>query len=265
MTPGGAGAVSDVHFYPAPMAFQLKDFTQVQASVFQVARAPGQQHCLPGLCLADPGRFCHAVRARAPGLVLAERSCGRRRGARWRCRATARPWTADREFDAAQGAALEDTSMNTATTTLSLHDRLFLAPQLVRLALCRARGRRRRVCVRALRRLHGRLREGHPDRRGAGRDLARLVLAAVACADAGCRRILVAGHRALRRAAWRAADERVLAQVLPVEPVGHPVDERAVLHEHGRSTGSACSRARQGDGHGAHRLAPGLGRRRHGA
>jgi len=35
-------ALSDAPFYPAPMTFLLKDFRQVQASVFQVARAPGQ-------------------------------------------------------------------------------------------------------------------------------------------------------------------------------------------------------------------------------
>ena len=35
-------SLSDAPHYPAPMAFQLKDFTQVQASVFQVARAPGK-------------------------------------------------------------------------------------------------------------------------------------------------------------------------------------------------------------------------------
>jgi cytochrome c biogenesis protein len=35
-------SLSDAFFYPAPMAFMLKDFTQVQASVFQVARAPGK-------------------------------------------------------------------------------------------------------------------------------------------------------------------------------------------------------------------------------
>ena len=35
-------ALSDVQFYPAPMAFALTNFTQVQASVFQVARAPGK-------------------------------------------------------------------------------------------------------------------------------------------------------------------------------------------------------------------------------
>ena len=35
-------SLSDAPLYPAPMAFQLKDFKQVQASVFQVARAPGK-------------------------------------------------------------------------------------------------------------------------------------------------------------------------------------------------------------------------------
>ena len=35
-------SLSDAYQYPAPMAFALKDFTQVQASVFQVARAPGK-------------------------------------------------------------------------------------------------------------------------------------------------------------------------------------------------------------------------------
>lgn len=35
-------SLSDANFYPAPMAFELKEFTQVQASVFQVARAPGK-------------------------------------------------------------------------------------------------------------------------------------------------------------------------------------------------------------------------------
>ena len=35
-------SLSDAPHYPAPMAFELTDFTQVQASVFQVARAPGK-------------------------------------------------------------------------------------------------------------------------------------------------------------------------------------------------------------------------------
>jgi len=35
-------SLSDSYFYPSPLVFQLTDFTQVQASVFQVARAPGK-------------------------------------------------------------------------------------------------------------------------------------------------------------------------------------------------------------------------------
>ncbi len=35
-------SLSDAFFYPAPLTFQLTDFEQVQASVFQVARAPGK-------------------------------------------------------------------------------------------------------------------------------------------------------------------------------------------------------------------------------
>ena len=35
-------ALSDANFYPAPFAFTLKEFTQVQASIFQLARAPGK-------------------------------------------------------------------------------------------------------------------------------------------------------------------------------------------------------------------------------
>ena len=36
-------ALSDAQYYPAPAAFMLEDFDQVQASVFQVARAPGKK------------------------------------------------------------------------------------------------------------------------------------------------------------------------------------------------------------------------------
>jgi cytochrome c biogenesis protein len=50
-------ALGDVHLYPAPMAFQLKDFTQVQASVFQVARAPGRNVVYLGCALLIIGIF----------------------------------------------------------------------------------------------------------------------------------------------------------------------------------------------------------------
>ncbi len=50
-------ALSDVHVYPAPMAFRLQEFTQVQASVFQVARAPGRNVVYLGCLLLILGVF----------------------------------------------------------------------------------------------------------------------------------------------------------------------------------------------------------------
>jgi cytochrome c biogenesis protein len=50
-------ALSDAPFYPAPMTFLLKDFKQVQASVFQVARAPGQSIVYLGCALLILGIF----------------------------------------------------------------------------------------------------------------------------------------------------------------------------------------------------------------
>jgi cytochrome c biogenesis protein len=50
-------ALSDAPLYPAPMTFLLKDFKQVQASVFQVARAPGQSIVYLGCALLILGIF----------------------------------------------------------------------------------------------------------------------------------------------------------------------------------------------------------------
>ncbi len=50
-------SLSDTFFYPAPMALQLKDFTHVQASVFQVARAPGKTIVYLGCLLLILGVF----------------------------------------------------------------------------------------------------------------------------------------------------------------------------------------------------------------
>jgi cytochrome c biogenesis protein len=50
-------ALSDTFLYPAPMAFQLKDFTQVQASVFQVTRGPGRNIVYLGCALLILGVF----------------------------------------------------------------------------------------------------------------------------------------------------------------------------------------------------------------
>jgi cytochrome c biogenesis protein len=50
-------ALSDIQAYPAPMVFQLADFTQVQASVFQVSRAPGKNIVYLGCALLILGVF----------------------------------------------------------------------------------------------------------------------------------------------------------------------------------------------------------------
>ena len=70
-------ALSDVHLYPAPMAFQLKDFTQVQASVFQVARAPGRNVVYLGCALLIIGVFAMLyVRERRLWVWLAPQGSG---------------------------------------------------------------------------------------------------------------------------------------------------------------------------------------------
>ena len=50
-------SLSDAVLYPAPMAFQLQDFKQVQASVFQVARAPGKNIVYLGCLFLIVGIF----------------------------------------------------------------------------------------------------------------------------------------------------------------------------------------------------------------
>ena len=50
-------ALSDAQNYPAPFALELTDFTQVQASVFQVARAPGKNVVYLGCALLILGVF----------------------------------------------------------------------------------------------------------------------------------------------------------------------------------------------------------------
>ncbi|QDL55798.1 cytochrome c biogenesis protein ResB [Rhodoferax aquaticus] len=50
-------ALSDVPLYPAPVVLQLTNFNQVQASVFQVARAPGKKVVYLGCALLILGIF----------------------------------------------------------------------------------------------------------------------------------------------------------------------------------------------------------------
>jgi cytochrome c biogenesis protein len=50
-------SLSDAFHYPAPMAFELTGFSQVQASVFQVARAPGKNIVYLGCAFLILGIF----------------------------------------------------------------------------------------------------------------------------------------------------------------------------------------------------------------
>jgi cytochrome c biogenesis protein len=50
-------SLSDVNAYPVPMALQLADFKQVQASVFQVTRGPGKGIVYLGCALLILGVF----------------------------------------------------------------------------------------------------------------------------------------------------------------------------------------------------------------
>lgn len=50
-------ALSDASLYPSPMVFQLSNFKQIQASVFQVARAPGKTVVYLGALLLILGVF----------------------------------------------------------------------------------------------------------------------------------------------------------------------------------------------------------------
>jgi cytochrome c biogenesis protein len=50
-------SLSDAFFYPAPFTLELTDFQQVQASVFQVARAPGKTVVYLGCLLLILGVF----------------------------------------------------------------------------------------------------------------------------------------------------------------------------------------------------------------
>ncbi|GAB3184509.1 cytochrome c biogenesis protein ResB [Hydrogenophaga aquatica] len=70
-------SLSDAFFYPAPIAFQLADFQQVQASVFQVARAPGKTIVYIGCLLLIVGVFAMLyVRERRLWVWLAPRGDG---------------------------------------------------------------------------------------------------------------------------------------------------------------------------------------------
>lgn len=75
-------ALSDANFYPAPMALMMTDFHQVQASVFQVARAPGKTIVYLGCLLLIIGIFAMLyVRERRLWVWIAPAGAGESEGA----------------------------------------------------------------------------------------------------------------------------------------------------------------------------------------
>lgn len=92
-------ALSDMYFYPAPVALELKDFKQVQASVFQVARAPGKTVVYLGCLLLILGIFAMLyVRERRVWVWLAPAGADGTE-ARMAMSTSRNTLDADREFD----------------------------------------------------------------------------------------------------------------------------------------------------------------------
>ncbi|MFN4005831.1 MAG: cytochrome c biogenesis protein ResB, partial [Hylemonella sp.] len=98
-------ALSDAYFYPAPMVLQLVDFQQVQASVFQVARAPGKNVVYLGCALLILGVFAMLyVRERRLWVWLAPQGTGSQ--ASMALSSNRQTLDADREFDQLRAALL---------------------------------------------------------------------------------------------------------------------------------------------------------------
>ncbi|CAM3410761.1 cytochrome c biogenesis protein ResB [Paracidovorax anthurii] len=92
-------SLSDAQIYPAPMAFELADFTQVQASVFQVARAPGKNVVYLGCALLILGVFAMLyVRERRVWVWLAPQPDGAGAEATMALSTNRKTMDGDREF-----------------------------------------------------------------------------------------------------------------------------------------------------------------------
>jgi cytochrome c biogenesis protein len=91
-------ALSDVQLYPVPMVFELLDFHQVQASVFQVARAPGKKVVYLGCAFLILGVFAMLyVRERRVWVWLG--SCDGQTQASMALSTNRKTMDGDREFD----------------------------------------------------------------------------------------------------------------------------------------------------------------------
>jgi cytochrome c biogenesis protein len=92
--------LSDAFLYPAPMAFGLKDFTHIQASVFQVARAPGQTIVYLGCGFLILGVFAMLyVRERRVWVWLTPAADGSGSSATMALSSNRKTMESDQEFD----------------------------------------------------------------------------------------------------------------------------------------------------------------------
>ena len=102
-------SLSDSYFYPAPVLMQLADFEQVQASVFQVARAPGKTLVYLGAVLLIVGVFAMLyIRERRLWIWL--QPAGDRTRVTMALSATRRTLDADAEFERMKRAVLKESS-----------------------------------------------------------------------------------------------------------------------------------------------------------
>ena len=103
-------SLSDSFLYPAPLIFQLADFKQVQASVFQVARAPGKNLVYLGAVLLIVGVFMMLyVRERRLWIWLQPDPADATRTRMVTALSTTRrTLDADAEFDTLKNALLQD-------------------------------------------------------------------------------------------------------------------------------------------------------------
>jgi cytochrome c biogenesis protein len=102
-------ALNDGFAYPAPIAFQLKDFRQVQASVFQVTRSPGRSVVYLGCALLILGVFAMLyVRERRLWVWLSPDGAGSQ--ARMALSSNRKLLDVDREFERSRTSCWEQTA-----------------------------------------------------------------------------------------------------------------------------------------------------------
>lgn len=104
-------SLSDSRLYPAPVLLQLSDFKQVQASVFQVARAPGKTLVYLGAVLLIVGVFAMLyVRERRLWIWISPLGDGRGTRMATALSTTRRTLDADAEFERLKASILRTSS-----------------------------------------------------------------------------------------------------------------------------------------------------------